>query len=362
MFKGKICISRIDKIGDMILTLPVIKSVKIQNPTIEIHILASAYNAKVLKGIKYVDRVLSIGSNTRSFIKEIRELRKIKYDFFINFSPNIKSFVLCFFSKSQKKATLVLLSRYKNNFFSKIFLRIFIKIFCHFQYVVNRFERLSNNQELHQTKMMFRLIEECNIKHSQDVSVDIDLPLEKLIFYQEKTIAIHLSDKWINSFYSENNLLELISSLNNKDCKVILTTDHSTQYKFKKIYDYYKIISGIEFRDLTDGIDNNGSNKQSIQLINEAFTNSKSMQKNTIILDNLDYDLWVRVIYSSSAVITPECGCSHIAAACKTPVNIIYDPSNHPEAIHKEYAPWKSKYNKFVFDEKNLNKSLIKHL
>ena len=40
------------------------------------------------------------------------------------------------------------------------------KIFCHFQYVVNRFERLSRNQELHQTKMMFNLIEECNIyKH-----------------------------------------------------------------------------------------------------------------------------------------------------------------------------------------------------
>ena len=81
-----------------------------------------------------------------------------------------------------------------------------------------------------------------------------------------------------------------------------------------------------------------------------------------IILDNLDYNSWVRVIYSSSVVITPECGCSHIAAACKTPVNIIYDPNNYPEAIHKEYAPWKSKYNKFVFDEKNLNKNLIKHL
>ena len=42
MFKGKICISRIDKIGDMILTiLPVIKSIKIQNPSLEIHVLAS---------------------------------------------------------------------------------------------------------------------------------------------------------------------------------------------------------------------------------------------------------------------------------------------------------------------------------
>ena len=362
MFKGKICISRIDKIGDMILTLPVIKAVKIQNPSVEIHILASAYNAKVLKDIKYIDKVLSIGSNTRSFIKEIRHLRKIKYDFFINFSPNIKSFILCFFSKSQKKATLILLSRYRNEFFSKALLRFFTKIFCHFQYVVNRFERLRKNQELHQTKMMFSVIEECNIKYSQNVSIDIGLPLEKLIFYHKKTIVIHLSDKWINSFYSENNLLELISSLNNKNFKVILTTDHSTRNKFKKIYDYYKMISGIDFRNLTDTIDNNRPNKKSIQLINEAFTNSGSMQKNTIILDNLDYDSWLRVIYSSSVVITPECGCSHVAAACKTPVNIIYDPNNYPEAIHKEYAPWKSKYNKFVFDEKNLNKNLIKHL
>ena len=195
--------------------------------------------------------------------------------------------------------------------------------------------------------MMFNLIGECKIQYSNNVSIDIDLPLKKLIFYQEKTIAIHLSGKWINSFYTENNLLELISSLNNKNCKVILTTDQSTQDKFKKIYDYYKMISGIEFRNLTDTMDNNGPNKNFRQLINKTFTSSKSMQKSTIILDNLDYNSWLWAIYSSSVVITPECGCSHVAAACKTPVNIIYDPNNYPEAIHKEYAPWKSKYNKF---------------
>ena len=69
MFKEKICISRIDKMGDMILTLPVIKSIKIQNPNSEIHVLASIHNAKVLKNIKYIDEVLLIGSNTNSFIK-----------------------------------------------------------------------------------------------------------------------------------------------------------------------------------------------------------------------------------------------------------------------------------------------------
>ena len=147
MFKEKICISRIDRMGDMILTLPVIKSIKTQNPSSEIHVLASTHNAKVLKNIKYVDKVLLIGSITNSFFKEISQLRKIKYDFFINFSPNIKSFILCFFSKSQKKASLIFLSRYKNNFLSKLFLRIFTNIFCHFQYVVNRFDRLNKNQE-----------------------------------------------------------------------------------------------------------------------------------------------------------------------------------------------------------------------
>ena len=82
MFKEKICISRIDKIGDMILTLPVIKSVKIQNPSVEIHVLASIHNAKILKNIKYIDKVLLIGSNTNSFIKEISQLRKVNYSFF----------------------------------------------------------------------------------------------------------------------------------------------------------------------------------------------------------------------------------------------------------------------------------------
>ena len=42
MFKEKICISRIDKMGDMLLTLPIIKSIKNSNIlTAEIHVLAS---------------------------------------------------------------------------------------------------------------------------------------------------------------------------------------------------------------------------------------------------------------------------------------------------------------------------------
>ena len=331
----KICISRIDKMGDMILTLPVIKSIKIQNPEIKIHVLASNQNAKVLKNIEYIDKVLLIESSINSFIWILNQLQKTKYDFFINFSPTIKSYLLCFFSKSQKKAALIFLSRYKKSFFSKFFLRSLTKIFCHFQYVVNRFDRLNNNHEIHQTKMMFNLINECEIKYDNDVLIDIVLPLEKITYSEKKLIVVHLSEKWINSYYSEDDFLNLISLLAKENFSIVLTTDNSTKNKFKKIYEKYNIISEKNFKEL------------------------KTTYNRIVILDNLDYDSWIKIIYSSNAVITPECGCTHIAAACKVPVNIIYDPKNYPDAIHKEYSPWKSKYNKFVFGEDNLNQKLI---
>ena len=81
----KICISRIDRLGDMILTLPVIKSIKIQNPNSEIHVLASEKNAKVLKNIKYIDKILLIRLNLSSFIWMLNQIQKTKYDLFINF-------------------------------------------------------------------------------------------------------------------------------------------------------------------------------------------------------------------------------------------------------------------------------------
>ena len=40
------------------------------------------------------------------------------------------------------------------------------------------------------------------------------------------------------------------------------------------------------------------------------------------------YKNWVKVLYSSYKIITPECGCSHLGAACKVPISIIYNADN----------------------------------
>ena len=88
----------------------------------------------------------------------------------------------------------------------------------------------------------------------------------------------------------------------------------------------------------------------------------KKLKDDITILDELSYENWIHVIYSSNQVITPECGCTHISSACNVPVIIIYDSNNLPEAIYKEYHPWKSKHKKLVFGEIKLNEKIINNL
>ena len=116
----KICISRLDKMGDMILSLPAIKAIKVANPNIYISVLASSQNAKVLKGLDYIDKINIINNKVDYFdiCRNLLNIRKIKFDYYLNLSPTFLSYFFCFFANAKKKGTLIFLSRYKKTTFS----------------------------------------------------------------------------------------------------------------------------------------------------------------------------------------------------------------------------------------------------
>ena len=151
-------------------------------------------------------------------------------------------------------------------------------------------------------------------------------------------IILHLTERWINRYYNEENFLELILLLPKKKYRYVLTTDFSTNNKFKKIYDNFNIID------------------------NKKFFSIKKLKNDITILNKLNYNNWLQVIYSADQVITPECGILHLAGACKVPVTIIYDADYYPEAMHKEYHPWKSKHEKLVSNDPKLNKKILNNL
>ena len=338
----QICISRLDKMGDMILSLPAINAIKIANPYTKIYILASHKNAKILKKLNYIDKIIVVDTsfNLIALFKNIFNLRKIKFDFFLNLSPTYLSYAFCFFSNSKNKATLIFLSRYKKSIFSKLFIRLFSKLYCNYVHIVDRYSLLKNNKNIHQTKMIFELIDICRIPFNNNATINISLPQKKLnlIPLNNNLITIHLSDKWINRSYTEENFLELILKLPKKNYTYVLTSDNSTIKKFKKIYNNFSLIN------------------------NKNFVSVKKLEDKITILDKLNYENWVHVIYSSKQVITPECGCSHISSACKVPVIIIYDSDNLPEAIYKEYHPWNSEHKKLIFGDMELNEKIFNNL
>ena len=97
---------------------------------------------------------------------------------------------------------------------------------------------------------------------------------------------------------------------------------------------------------------------KNMKLLLIKFENLKSIN-NVLILDQLNFDNWTSIINSSTYVITPECGCTHIASLSEAKLCVIYDSDNIPDMIAEEYAPWKKKYTKLFSNSQNLEKELI---
>ena len=323
----KIGILRIDRMGDMILTLPIIKSIKISNSKAEIHIFSSNKNTKILKNFKYIDKIFNVNKN---------EFSKQKYDFLLNFSPGWKSFIKCLFLTSSIKANIIFTSRYKSGGYSKLLIIFLSKIFFNKTLVIHRRKRFKELITIHQTLAMFELLEICKIACDKNILIEKFFYKTKSLKSNKKICLIHLSSKWINDYYDENDFIKLIEMLEPK-FNIILTSDETTKNKFLYIFNKFDNIQ------------------------NDQFKNFNIIERTTI-LEKMNFDNWIQLIISSNLIISPECGCTHIAALCNVSSKIIYDADNQPEMISSEYAPWKTKYEKYVFSDKNLNKLLTNDL
>ena len=124
--KINICVIRNDKMGDMILTLPIIKAIKNSYPNAKITVVCSNINAFLCKEVSFVDEysIFDKKDKLRSKIKFLRTFRKRSFDFIFNFSQDIETFLLLPFGKSINKSSLIYLSRYRDQKLSKVLQRL----------------------------------------------------------------------------------------------------------------------------------------------------------------------------------------------------------------------------------------------
>lgn len=98
----KILVIRLDRIGDLALSLPAIAALKYSLPTTHIAILVNDRTKGIVTDLPYIDRVI-VYKESRSLIRNIKlilEIRKFKYDLVIDliYSKDLLSAIIAFLS------------------------------------------------------------------------------------------------------------------------------------------------------------------------------------------------------------------------------------------------------------------------
>ena len=332
----KICIERSDRMGDMILTLPIIQGIKEKNPKASIHVVASKKNLKICQLSNLIDKTYEKKNNSSDFKQLIKCTNDEKYDYYFSFSPGWFGLLLGYYSTSKFKSALILKSRYKSNIISKFWQIIFSKIFFSQLKVVNRFKAIRENQDIHQTTTMMEVILNSGINLDKNHKSNFAFINAFTIKKDKKVCVIHLSSKWINKYYEEDNFLELLKALEKKNLSIYLTSDETTKSKFHKIFTLYS----------------------STDKANELINNEKQI----LLCNNFDFENWTSLLNQADYTITPESGCTHIASLTSSKLCVIYDADNLPKSIMREYAPWNKKYLALETNDIDLNRKLLNFL
>ncbi|MDC3063985.1 hypothetical protein OA253_05165, partial [Alphaproteobacteria bacterium] len=188
----------------------------------------------------------------------------------------------------------------------------------------------------HQTNIMYELVnKKISIKNPKKfVFLPENYQIEKNF---EKRILLHLSNRWIDKNYDENQFIELLKKLQKKN-KLYLTTDYSSSSSFNVVLEKY------------------------IKLNDNSFNELPFYKNNIIILDKLNFKNWRKIILNSKLVITYECGCVHVSSMSNIPQIIIYDYKNEPFMIHEEYSPLTKNYKKVIVTQNLINKEIMSKL
>ena len=329
----KICIERSDRMGDMILTLPVIQGIKEKNPHAIVHVIASQKNSKICNQFSLIDKIFEKSKLSSSFNDLTKSIREEKYDYYFTFSPGWFGLRLGFFSKSKFKSSLILKSRYSSNLFSKLDQIFFSKIFYSLSLVIDRFRSLKTNKNIHQTNMMMDLISKSGVAISRKTQTKFMFNNVFILNKSKPVCILHLSSKWVNNYYSEENFNDLLKLLNEKEILIYLTTDETTKNKFNKIFETFDVV--------------------------EDPSDIQKSKKSILICNNFNFENWTSLLNQADYVITPESGCTHIASLTKCKLAVIYDADNSPNSIRHEYAPWNKEYLALETNDKELNRKLF---
>lgn len=277
----KILVIRFSSIGDIVLTSPVIRCIKQQLPSSELHYVTKVAYSSILESNPFVDKVHVLNGNT-SFL--IQELRAEQFDVVIDLHKNIRT------------------ARIKRALGAKSY--AFPKLNLEKWLLVNFKRKAMPN--LHVVERYFEAVKSLNVTNDQQ-GIDFFIPDEGVLdvsadFGLSQYVAVAIGAQFATKRLPEHKLVEILSGLTQP---IIL-------------------LGGKEDRAAGESIKSHLIEKTVFNLCGElSIAQSASMVK------------------QSTAILTHDTGLMHIASAFNTPIISVWG-NTVPELGMYAYRPQQS--------------------
>jgi len=324
-----ILVFRTDRIGDLLVTCPSIKTIKEHFPESKLNIVTSKKNFDYAKTFDFIDVVhLLPDENILEKINLFKKLSKKYFDHIFIFDGKDRSIIISCFLKSENKIAKTI--NKKQAFFCKLFK---IKFF----YDVPEEDLNISNQNLLNYSGINKKIDNFNyLTKKNDNNFSSKIPLDNYV-------QIHLDEKWFTSTYI-------------KSYKDINPSFEEFSSFIKHLSDRNNVLitTGLFSNNLIERIEINSTN----QLSKNIFINN--IKKNIVFVKKPSFLDLESVLRKTKVLITCHGALTHVASSFDTKIVDIIEESK--EQFYKKYNTYIKNYYTVYRDKFSVVKNRIKQL
>lgn len=309
----KVLVFRIDKVGDLLLSTPLLRNIRTALPDARVTLVVTPYNAPVLDGWDGIDELLVYDPSWRSGkrLEFLMDLRHRRYDLSLVLSPTTKAHLLGWLSKAATRAG-ILYSR-------RVFLRALAPLLLTHPVVYHIDEAVERGGEIpHEVEQMLQLGLAVGLP-------GVPYPLEAPVRPQdeewagsevernctgEPLVGLHLSPKWLSAGWTGENMAELLT-------------------------DILEALAGSSLL-VTWG----AADRDAVMEYIEAMGEKHPSHDKVHIAGNLTFGHWAALFRRCRAIVTTDTGSLHLAAAMGRPVVAVYEKATFYHCS-RQWSPWK---------------------
>ena len=321
-------IFRTDRIGDFLITLPLIKSIKRNNLNAKIYVVTSNKNDQFVKSNKFVDKTILLKKN--NFFEKIKlflKLKKNKYEAIIVSDKKNRSIVLSLFLISQKK--IINVSKdFQKKILSYLYKTVFLDNDNQVNFAIRDIIKANCNAlniNFKDEDFNFFSINEFKDKYNYSEIID-----EK----KQDYLVYHYDEKWEIENYSK--LFSKATNLTNIEIDIDQLKNFLLKLYEKKSMKIF----------LTTGFIDTKITKKLIESTENVFPSIYKINENSYLIVNQDFRSVAHLISKSKLFIACHGAFTHIAANYNIKILDIIEQNKqkHYSRITKHMNNYKNLY------------------